>query len=85
MVARFNPDGSLEPSFGDGGVVRPQWGGSSEGITGVAVDSRGRIVLGGYRRPPYSEGLAGAIRAGPAPGAEQDPSCPAWLSSRSGV
>lgn len=46
VLARFNPDGSLDPSFGDRGVVRPQWWGSGP-ITGVAIDGVGRIVLGG--------------------------------------
>lgn len=48
VVARFNPDGSLDRSFGVGGVVQPQWWGSGA-IAGVAIDGAGRIVLGGYR------------------------------------
>lgn len=48
LVARFNPDGSLDPSFGGGGVMELPWG--SEGrIHGVAIDEAGRIVLGGIR------------------------------------
>lgn len=46
VVARFNPDGSLDRSFGNDGVVQPQWGGVGP-IAGVAVDGAGRIVLGG--------------------------------------
>lgn len=49
VVARFNPDGSLDQSFGNGGVVQPQWGGPGP-ITGIAIDSAGRMVLGGNRR-----------------------------------
>lgn len=47
VVARFNPDGSLDQSFGNGGVVRPDWGVGP--VEGIAIDAAGRIVLGGSR------------------------------------
>lgn len=46
VLARFNPDGSLDRSFGKEGVVTPLWGGRVA-ITSVAVDRAGRVVLGG--------------------------------------
>ncbi|HEX5983730.1 MAG TPA: hypothetical protein VFY69_05925, partial [Solirubrobacterales bacterium] len=46
VVFRFNPDGSLDRSFGAGGVVEPQLGGEGS-ISGIAVDGADRIVLGG--------------------------------------
>ena len=48
-VARIHPDGKLDRSFGKHGVatVRPPGGGEWQGTTAIAVDHRGRIVLGG--------------------------------------
>lgn len=47
-VARFNPDGSLDPSFGGGsGKVRTNFGNSVDYAWGVAVQSDGKIVAVG--------------------------------------
>ena len=52
ILARFNSDGSLDQGFGEGGVVRPEWGGLGP-INGVAIDGSGRIVLvGSYQEFP---------------------------------
>jgi uncharacterized delta-60 repeat protein len=51
-LARFLPNGKLDPSFGRGGLVsiaRPP--GMSFVLASVAVDSQGRILLGGSARP----------------------------------
>ncbi|MEU3747804.1 MULTISPECIES: DUF11 domain-containing protein [Streptomyces] len=46
-VARYLPDGTLDPEFGDGGLVRvEEFGGSADGAD-VAVRSDGRIVAAG--------------------------------------
>jgi uncharacterized delta-60 repeat protein len=45
-VARFNPDGSLDQSFGSGGKMTTVIGPSSE-ATGVAIDPQGRILAAG--------------------------------------
>jgi uncharacterized delta-60 repeat protein len=46
-AARYNPDGSLDPTFdGDGMVVTPM-GGTISGANTVAVQADGRIVVGG--------------------------------------
>lgn len=48
QVARYNPDGSLDTSFGAGGKVSTDLsGGSSDFAYGVALDSQGRIVVVG--------------------------------------
>jgi uncharacterized delta-60 repeat protein len=51
-LARYTTDGSLDTSFGTGGVVTTSFGSLSTGAmdvaTSIAVDWAGRIVLGGY-------------------------------------
>ncbi len=53
VVARFEPNGFLDPSFGHDGIVEPRWNAPNTVafpaafIEGVAIDSAGRIVLGG--------------------------------------
>lgn len=53
VVARFEPDGFLDPSFGHNGIVEPRLNAPNTGpfplasIEGVAIDSVGRIVFGG--------------------------------------
>ena len=46
VVVRFNTDGSLDGSFGSGGVARIDFGGN-EFFTSVAVLGNGKIVAGG--------------------------------------
>ncbi|MFC1738457.1 hypothetical protein ACFL1G_05330 [Planctomycetota bacterium] len=51
-LTRYNPDGSLDTSFGDGGMVTSSRGSgvhdaTSESATGVAIDSYGRIIVAG--------------------------------------
>lgn len=45
-VVRYNPDGSLDTGFGDGGGVVTDLGGN-DGAAAVAIQSDGRIVVGG--------------------------------------
>jgi uncharacterized delta-60 repeat protein len=45
-VVRYNPDGTLDTSFGDGGGVVTDLGGN-DGANAVAVQLDGRIVVGG--------------------------------------
>ncbi len=47
-VLRFNSDGSLDTTFGDGGIVDVF---SPGDIFAIAVQSRGKIILGGGRVP----------------------------------
>ena len=46
-VARYNPDGSLDATFGSGGTVQIDFG-SHDFASSVAIDSAGRIIIGGY-------------------------------------
>lgn len=47
-LARFNPDGSLDETFGDGGRVRTNFSGASnETILGMALQADGKIVAVG--------------------------------------
>ena len=52
-LARYNKDGSLDTTFGTGGVVTASFGAQIVGdtldvATSIAIDGAGRIVLGGY-------------------------------------
>lgn len=48
-LARLNPDGTLDTSFGNAGLVQTSFGaGSSANTAGVAVLSTGQILVGGY-------------------------------------
>jgi uncharacterized delta-60 repeat protein len=52
-IVRYDTDGSLDPSFGSGGVVRAFFGLSSvwdSSAQAVAIDSQGRIVASGERQ-----------------------------------
>ncbi|MGQ0591609.1 MAG: hypothetical protein ACT4QB_02890 [Gammaproteobacteria bacterium] len=46
-VARYNPDGNLDPSFGGGGF-RTFLGGSSEGANALVIQSDGKLVAAGF-------------------------------------
>ncbi len=46
-LARYNPNGSLDVSFGTGGIVTTDFGGYDI-ATSVAVQTDGKIVAGGY-------------------------------------
>ena len=47
-VARYNVDGSLDPTFGTGGLVTTPIGTGSDYISGLAIQSDGKIVAAGY-------------------------------------
>jgi uncharacterized delta-60 repeat protein len=56
-LARYSTDGSLDKTFGTGGIVTTSFGPTSMGALGphthnaansIVIDSAGRIVLGGY-------------------------------------
>ncbi len=50
VVARYNPDGSLDASFGTDGIARIEFGAWEAVARSVAIDSQGRIVVGGSAR-----------------------------------
>ncbi len=45
VIARFRPDGSLDATFGQGGLATSQLAGSNSYATGVDVDQAGRILV----------------------------------------
>jgi uncharacterized delta-60 repeat protein len=52
-VARYNPDGSLDASFGNGGTVTTDFFGGGDSIFGIAIQPDGRIVAAGYESVPF--------------------------------
>ena len=57
VVARYTQQGTLDPSFGTGGVTTTNIG-SSAYILSMAVDPQGRIVVGGYANTGAVSALA---------------------------
>ena len=47
-VARYEPDGTLDPDFAGDGVAITRFGGASSAAEGVAIQADGRIVAAGY-------------------------------------
>ena len=57
-LARYNPNGTLDATFGNGGVVLTNIGDNLDGITALAIRLDGKIVVAGFRayfRPPGEE------------------------------
>lgn len=46
-VARYNSDGSLDPTFSENGKVRTNFRGGTDRALGVAIQQNGRIVVAG--------------------------------------
>ena len=56
-LVRYNSDGSLDSTFGTGGIVRTDFGSpNDEGAVSVAIDSVGRIVAVGSTYTLFSPG-----------------------------
>jgi uncharacterized delta-60 repeat protein len=52
-LARYEPDGTLDPSFGAGGKVTTGFG-PRAGLNSIAIDSRGRIVAAGFANHDFA-------------------------------
>ncbi|MCH8325673.1 MAG: T9SS type A sorting domain-containing protein [Bacteroidetes bacterium] len=48
VTVRYNPNGSLDASFGNGGVVITQIGNTDDKATSIKIDTSGYIYIGGY-------------------------------------
>jgi uncharacterized delta-60 repeat protein len=48
-LARYNPDGTLDASFGDGGKVLTNFGSAVDVASSVAIQATGKIVVAGRR------------------------------------
>lgn len=65
-VVRYDPDGSLDSSFGTGGSVIANMGGPG---TSIVLRPDGRLVVGGWTQPPSGQGsfaLLGLLATGAA-------------------
>lgn len=49
-LTRYNPDGSLDISFGTGGIVQTDYFGDQDHINAVAVQADGKVVAAGLAR-----------------------------------
>lgn len=47
MVARFGTDGTLDPAFGDNGIVKTSVGSGGQYVSAVAITSDNKIIVGG--------------------------------------
>jgi uncharacterized delta-60 repeat protein len=51
-LARYNPDGTLDPSFGTGGTVTTDFAGSDDSAHALAVQADGKLVAAGFAIGP---------------------------------
>src|SRR5438132_696290 len=56
LLARLNPRGSLDPTFGVGGRVRTSFGDLNGGANGAALQSDGKIVAVGFQATFSNQG-----------------------------
>jgi uncharacterized delta-60 repeat protein len=49
-VVRYNPDGSLDSSFGGTGIVITQLGSDADSASSVAIQADGKIVVAGIHQ-----------------------------------
>src|SRR5581483_9389819 len=47
-LARFNPDGSLDQTFGTGGYVLTAFSEDPDEVYAIGIQSDGKLVVGGY-------------------------------------
>jgi uncharacterized delta-60 repeat protein len=57
-LARYNPDGSLDSTFGDAGLVRTWIGQGDAFAFGIVLQADGRIVVAGYNDTPQDNDFA---------------------------
>lgn len=50
VLARYRPDGSLDPTFGDLGLVTTDLGGTDDAVKALALQDDGKIVAAGAQR-----------------------------------
>jgi uncharacterized delta-60 repeat protein len=51
VLARYQPDGALDPTFGIGGRVTTDVAGHSDSVAGVALQQKGEIITAGFAAP----------------------------------
>jgi uncharacterized delta-60 repeat protein len=57
-LARYNPDGTLDPSFGTGGTVTTDFAGADDAAHALAVQADGKLVAAGEAGPCCDFALA---------------------------
>jgi uncharacterized delta-60 repeat protein len=66
VVTRYAPDGALDPSFGSDGKATVDFWGMSDGAECVAIQTDGKILVGGSASPwvtlPLSSGIWALVR-----------------------
>ena len=67
-LARYNADGSLDSSFGDGGIILTDFGSTADSVLAVAVQRDGKIVAIGRTAPVFDYDFAVARYEGDGPG-----------------
>jgi uncharacterized delta-60 repeat protein len=65
LLARFDPDGTLDPTFGDEGRVIYEHAGAHTYAEAIETDDEGRIYVGGNFAPPGGKGQIGVVRFTP--------------------
>jgi uncharacterized delta-60 repeat protein len=72
-LARYTPDGSLDPIFGDGGIVQTTFSGAAY-LAGIAVQPNGKIVASGTSfGPGHGDGWQSMALARYQPDGSLDP------------
>jgi uncharacterized delta-60 repeat protein len=61
LLARCNPDGSLDPGFGAGGKVRTSFGDLNSGANGAVLQPDGKIVAVGFNPTQKESGVEFAL------------------------
>jgi uncharacterized delta-60 repeat protein len=62
-VARYRPDGSLDPRFGTGGTVVTRFGSANASGVGAGITSDGKLVLGGSYSTDPAQFFSGGTSA----------------------
>jgi len=62
VVLRYLPDGSLDPTFGTGGIVMTDFGGEDNQAYAVAEQRDGKIVVAGWARGSINETVMSVTR-----------------------
>ena len=65
-LARYNPNGSLDPTFGSGGKVTTDFPGNQDFAFSVAIQGDGKLVAAGYSQVDFASDFALARYLGPA-------------------
>ncbi|AEV16768.1 hypothetical protein TCCBUS3UF1_17270 [Thermus sp. CCB_US3_UF1] len=64
-LVRYNPDGTLDTSFGNGGKVTTEVGSSSDGANALVLQPDGKLVAAGYSRNAAGDYDVAMVRYNP--------------------